>query len=83
MPFSATHWPAEEVPREASPLAAGPERQPQGLALPPVHSLCLGRRAALRQRISHFSLGAPVGWGKENHAYLQGWKVVAKWKTRI
>lgn len=31
-----------------------------------------GRRAALRQRISHFSLGALARWGKGNKAYLQG-----------
>lgn len=30
-----------------------------------------------------FSLGALAGWGKENDAYLQGWKVVAKWKIGI
>lgn len=74
LPFSAARWPAkEEVLREASLLAAGPGGQPQGRAPPSCpHSPAWGSRAALRQRISHFSLGALAGRGKENEAYLQG-----------
>lgn len=73
-PFSAACWPAkEEVLREASLLAAGPGGSLRAGPLPPAHTAhAWGSRAALRQRISHFSLGALAGWGKENEAYLQG-----------
>lgn len=82
LPFPAALWPAEEdVPRQASPLSAGPGGQPQGLAHPSCPQPVPGGIA--EAGISHFSLCALARWGKENDAYLQGWKAVAQWKARI
>lgn len=66
------------MPREVSPQAAGPGELGDSLSawlLPPVQSLCLEKGSA---EAADFSLGALAGWGKENDAYLQGWKLVSK-----